>query len=161
MPELANIRHEKFAQGVASGLTGAEAYRRVAGSNSKNADVCANDWMKQAGVKERIAELRAEQNAKSEMSRDEYRRFLVDIIRAKPKDAAFNNPLCELVFTRDGRQASFPNKLAAGAQLSKICGWDDPSKLNTSTDDTLTELLIKIRRDGAAGQEDALEANGR
>jgi hypothetical protein len=31
MPELANIRHEKFAQGVASGLTGAEAYRRVAG----------------------------------------------------------------------------------------------------------------------------------
>ena len=45
MPELTNIRHEKFAQGVASGLTGAEAYRRVAGSNSKNADVCANDWM--------------------------------------------------------------------------------------------------------------------
>jgi hypothetical protein len=98
----------------------------------------------------------------SEMSRDEYRRFLVDVIRAKPKDAAFSNPLCELVFTRDGRQVSFPSKLAAGAQLSKICGWDDPSKLNTSTtDDTLTELLIKIRRNGAAGQEDALEANGR
>jgi hypothetical protein len=53
MPELANIRREKFAQGVASGLTGAEAYRRVAGSNSKNADMCANESMKQAGVKER------------------------------------------------------------------------------------------------------------
>jgi Helix-turn-helix domain len=36
MPELANIRHERFAQGVVNGLTGAEAYRRVAGSsNSK------------------------------------------------------------------------------------------------------------------------------
>ena len=31
MPELANIRHEKFAQGVAGGLTGAEACRRVVG----------------------------------------------------------------------------------------------------------------------------------
>ena len=112
--------------------------------------MCANEWMKQPGLKERISELRAEQNAKSEMSRDEYRRFLVDVIRAKPEDAVFNNPLCELVFTRDGRQVSFPSKLAAGAQLSKICGWDDPSKLNTSTDDTLTDLLIKIRRNGAA-----------
>jgi hypothetical protein len=35
MPELANIRHERFAQGVVNGLTGAEAYRRVADSNSK------------------------------------------------------------------------------------------------------------------------------
>ena len=35
MPELANSRHERFAQGVVNGLTGAEAYRRVAGSNSK------------------------------------------------------------------------------------------------------------------------------
>jgi hypothetical protein len=70
-------------------LTGAEAYRRVAGRDSKNADVCANDWMKHAGVKERIAKLRADQNAKSEMSRDEYRRFLVGVIRTKPEDAAF------------------------------------------------------------------------
>ena len=64
MPELTNGRHDKFAQGLASGLTDTEAYCRVDGSNSKNADVCANDWMKQAGVKERIAELRAEQNSK-------------------------------------------------------------------------------------------------
>ena len=35
IPELANIRHERFTQGVVNGLTGAEAYRRVAGSNSK------------------------------------------------------------------------------------------------------------------------------
>jgi hypothetical protein len=35
MPELANIRDERFIQGVVNGLTGAEAYRRVAGSNSK------------------------------------------------------------------------------------------------------------------------------
>jgi hypothetical protein len=39
------------------------------------------------------------------------------------------NPLCELVFTRDGRQVSFPSKLAAGAQLSKICGWNDPEQV--------------------------------
>ena len=29
MPALSSARHEKFAQGVASGLTGAAAYRQV------------------------------------------------------------------------------------------------------------------------------------
>jgi polyhydroxyalkanoate synthesis regulator phasin len=43
--------------------------------------------MKHTGVKERIAQLHAEQNAKSEMSRDESRRFLVEVIRAKPENA--------------------------------------------------------------------------
>ena len=41
------------------------------GSNSRNGDVYANDWMKQVGVKERIAELRSEQNAKSETKKRE------------------------------------------------------------------------------------------
>ena len=79
------------------------------------------------------------------MSRDEYRRFLVGVICSKPKDATLDNPLCELSFTRDGRQVSFPNKLAAGAQLSKLCGWNEPEKLEHGATDTLTEFLKRIR----------------
>jgi hypothetical protein len=112
------------------------------------------------GVKERIAELHAERNSKSEKSRDECRQFLVDVIRAKPEDAAFDNPLCELVYTTEGRQVSFPSKLAAAAQLSKLCGWDDPTKAALGTDDELTALLIRIRRNaGGPGLEHADRAS--
>ena len=42
---LKNSRHEKFAQGVASGLSGSEAYRQVAGAAvRKNSDVMADEF---------------------------------------------------------------------------------------------------------------------
>jgi hypothetical protein len=66
MPKFAKIQHEKFAQSVASGLTGsAEAYLQASGRNRRNFDVCANVCTKQAAVKQHIEGLRAEQNGES------------------------------------------------------------------------------------------------
>jgi hypothetical protein len=63
---LKNSRREKFAQGVASGLSGSEAYRHVVGAAAgKNADVMADDWMKRPGVRERIAELKEANSGKA------------------------------------------------------------------------------------------------
>ena len=42
-------------------------------------------------------------------------------------------------------QIRMPDKLAAIAQLSKLCGWNEPEKLEHGTTDTLTELLHKLR----------------
>ena len=59
MGPLKNSRYEKFAQMVASGLTGSEAYRQVAGATAgKNADVLAARWMDSPGVRERLNELK-------------------------------------------------------------------------------------------------------
>ena len=59
MGPLKNSRYEKFAQMVASGLTGSEAYRQVAGATGgKNADVLAARWMDSPGVRERLNELK-------------------------------------------------------------------------------------------------------
>ena len=44
----------------------------------------------------RIREIRAEQAEKCEINKDQLRQFLVSIILAKPEDANFNNPLCEV-----------------------------------------------------------------
>ena len=60
MASLKNVRHEKFAQCVASGLSGADAYRQAAEYWGKQADGNAANWMKRPGVRQRIEELKAE-----------------------------------------------------------------------------------------------------
>jgi hypothetical protein len=72
--------HIRLAQAVASGLNASEVYRQVSG-NSKNANVHSDEWMKCRGMAERIAELRAENDRKSELSRDEALQWLSDLIR--------------------------------------------------------------------------------
>ena len=70
-----NSRHERFAQAVASGMSASEAYRQ-SGATGKNADVHAARLMVNDGISKRVAELKAAQAQKSELSRDQLRQFL-------------------------------------------------------------------------------------
>ena len=74
MPILGNPRHELFAQAVASGKSASEAYRQ-SGANGKNGDVQAAKLVVKGSIRERVAELKAAQSQKSELSRDQARRF--------------------------------------------------------------------------------------
>jgi hypothetical protein len=42
-------------------------------------------------------------------------------------------------------QIRMPDKLAAIAQLSKLCGWNEPEKFEHGATDTLTEFLHELR----------------
>ena len=69
MAVLKNSRHERFAQGVASGLSGSKAYRQVVGAAAgKNADVMADQLMNQHGVRERVNELKEANSRKATLS---------------------------------------------------------------------------------------------
>jgi hypothetical protein len=61
MPALANPRHEKFAQAVASGKSASEAYRQC-GANGKNGDMQAAKLVVKGSIRERIAELKEAQS---------------------------------------------------------------------------------------------------
>jgi hypothetical protein len=74
MPILENPRHERFAQLRASGKTGSDSYRAIAGKDARYADVRADQLMKMPGVRERIEELKAEASAKCSLSREAYMR---------------------------------------------------------------------------------------
>ena len=143
MPALANPRHELFAQAVASGKSASEAYRQ-SGATGKNADVHAARLMVNDSIRKRVAELKEAQSKKCEMTRDQLRHFLVDVIRAKPEDASFNNPLCEVAMAKAGPAAVFPSKLAAAAQLAKLTGWNEVEKVSVETGDTLSAFLRQI-----------------
>jgi phage terminase small subunit len=62
MPALKNIRHEKFCQGIVSGLSQTKAYAS-AGYSERGAKQSAARLLNNAAVRSRIAELRAENSA--------------------------------------------------------------------------------------------------
>ena len=141
MASLKNVRHEKFAQCVASGLSGADAYRQAAEYSGKQADGNAANWMKRPGVRERIEELKAESSARCSLSREAYIRSLVEMYEAKPRDASMDNPRCDVLITRGQKHAVFPQKLAVGAQLSKLVGWDRPTEVRLEAGTELAAFL--------------------
>ena len=149
MASLKNVRHEKFAQCVASGLSGADAYRQAAEYSGKQADGNAANWMKRPGVRERIEELKAESSARCSLSREAYIRSLVEMYEARPCDASMDNPRCDVLITRGQKHAVFPQKLAVAAQLSKLVGWDRPTEVRVETGSELTSLLGRLFEGGA------------
>ena len=58
MPVLANVKHERFANHIAGGMTQAEAYKS-AGFRAKHLDSAASKLAKKAEVADRIQELTA------------------------------------------------------------------------------------------------------
>jgi hypothetical protein len=96
------------------------------------------------GICKRISEVREEQAAKCEMTKDQFRQFLVSVMVAKPEDASFNNPLCEIAMTKAGPAAVFPSKLGAAVQLAKLTGWNEVEKVSVEAGDTLSAFLRQI-----------------
>ena len=97
-----------------------------------------------SSIRERVAELKVTQSKKCEMTRDQLRQFLVDVILAKPEDASFNSPLCEVARTKAGPAAVFPSKLGAAVQLAKLTGWNEGEKVSVEAGDTLSAFLRQI-----------------
>ena len=142
MPVLANARYERFAQIVADGkLTPTAAYRETLGADARDPDVNSCRWMKKPPIAERIAELKAKAADKCRLSREAYIRSLEEMYDAKPCDASLENPRCDVLITRGQKHAVFPQKLAVGAQLSKMVGWDRPTEVRLEAGTELAAFL--------------------
>ena len=103
MGPLKNSRYEKFAQMVASGLTGSEAYRQVAGATAgKNADVLAARWMDSPGVRERVNELKEANSRKATLSRKQTIEFLCNVINSSAAKVDADSPLVQSAEFVDG-----------------------------------------------------------
>ena len=95
MRELKNIRYERFCQGVVSGLSHSEAYRQ-AGYGQKDVDGNAARLIVKDNIASRIAEIRAENAAKCEMSKEEYRRYLIGAMRTPAADIGPHHQFCQV-----------------------------------------------------------------
>ena len=152
MAVLKNSRHEKFAQAVASGLSGSEAYRQVVGAVAgKNADVMADQLMDQHGVRERVAELKEANSRKATLSREQTIEFLCNVISTSAAKVDADSPLVQSAEFVDGKPVKLriPDKIAAAKELVRICGWAKPNRIELSATDTLGELSTPSARPGA------------
>jgi hypothetical protein len=124
MPILANCRHEKFAQLVSAGMSASEAYRQ-SGGTGENAGSISTRLSAKGSIRQRIAEIRTENERKSEMSRQELTDILVGFIR--------NPDLCV-----------WPHRVKSAELLAKICGWSEKQEVRV-TIDPLQSLIDSIR----------------
>ena len=147
MPELKSVRDEKFAQYVASGISQSEAYRRVSGKTA-NANNHGDEYMAKRGMKERIAEIRAENAAKCDMSKEEYRSYLIGAMQTPAADIDPHHQFCQVYKETDAqgvtREWKTPDKLRAAQLLAQHCGWDEPAKNSLEAGDTLSAFLRGI-----------------
>ena len=148
MASLKNVRHEKFAQCVASGLSGAEAYRQAAEYSGKQADGNAANWMKRPGVRERIAELKEANSRRATLSREQTIEFLCSVILASAAKVDVDSSLVQSAEFENGQPVKLriPDKIAAVKELTKMCGWAQPNRIELSARDTLAEFIDSIRQ---------------
>ena len=147
MRELKNVRHDRFCQGVVSGLSHSEAYRQ-AGYGQKDVDGNAARLIVKDSIASRIAEIRAENAAKCEMSKEEYRRYLIGAMRTPAADIGPHHQFCQVYKETDSegltREWKTPDKLRAAQLLAQHCGWDEPTKIALEAGDSLTEFLKQV-----------------
>ena len=149
MAVLKNSRHEKFAQAVANGLSGSEAYRQVVGpAAGKNADVMADQLMNQHGVRERVNELKEANSRKATLSREQTIEFLCNVISTSAAKVEADSPLVQSAEFVEGKPVKLriPDKIAAAKELVRICGWAQPNRIELSARDTLAEFIDSIRQ---------------
>jgi hypothetical protein len=153
MPRPRKIAYEKFAQFVASGLSLAESYRRTTGQ-SKNADVKGDQWHRYAGVKERIAELKAQNSRHAQMSREELLAFYAAVIRTPADQVSAGSPVIQSYeeTPQGGRKIKLADKIAAGTALSRMTGWNQSEQLALTGSDSLTTYLLELRAKPIGGE---------
>jgi hypothetical protein len=150
MPKLENPRWERFAQLCALLNNAAEAYRKLGrrkkGQIIKNADVNSAQLMSKPGVRERVAELRRENDRKSEMTRAELLSFYASVIRTPADRVPPGSPVIQSYeVTEHGHKIRIVDKAAAGQALARMCGWNEPEQVNLGLANTLTTYLAELR----------------
>jgi terminase small subunit-like protein len=118
VPALKNYRHEVFAQHFVKTNNASESYR-VAGYNGRNYDVQAHKLVVNGSIVSRIAEIRRELQAKS------------------PKDKGF--AIDELWRVAMGAERE-GDRISAIAQISRMLGWDQPTRVMVSADPLMTYM---------------------
>ncbi len=141
MPALKNTRHEAFAQALASGSTMNEAYAK---SGYKSDRGHASRMAANGSITKRVEELIRETAQKASMTRADLVDWCERVLRAKPSEASADSDICQTVMTKAGPFTSLCDKGGAFDRLVKLCGWNEPEKLEMGI--TGLEALVKRLR---------------
>ena len=135
MPALKNLKHEAFAQAIANGSTGVQAYRDevAVGCTTKTAMESASRMLADAKVSARVEELQNLANDTLEKrlgwNKEKALSYLVEILETPIGEVDKLHRLAqEFRDTEDCSQVKLPSKADAMKQIAAMCGWNDPEK---------------------------------
>ena len=135
MPALKHPPHEAFAQAIANGATGVQAYRdKVAqGCTTKTAMEAASRLLADCKISARVEELQklAETTLEKRLgwNKEKALSYLVEILETPVGEVDKLHRLAqEFRDTEDCSQVKLPSKADAMKQIAAMCGWNDPEK---------------------------------
>lgn len=148
MPALKNPKWEKFAQAIANGSTGVQAYRAHVAEPESKTNTCmtqASILLSDPKIAERVAELQklAETTLEKRLgwNKEKALSYLVEILETPISEVNADHRLAqELKDTEDGRQIKIPSKADAMKQIATMCGWNEPEKVEHSG---VSEIVIR------------------
>lgn len=145
---LKNARQESFAQNVAAGLAFGDAYSKA--GYKANPDAAAKAGSRLAKTKlvsARIAELKAKQSEKAEITRDSLREYLVEVLITPVGEVNAKHRLAQAWRkSKRGQEVKVPDKLKAAELLCRMCGWLAPQAVQVEAGDKLAHLMARIRK---------------
>lgn len=135
MPALKNPKHEKFAQAVANGSTGVQAYKDQVseGCTTMSAMTQASRLLADVKISSRVAELQKLANDTLEKrlgwNKEKALTYLVEVLETPIGEVDKLHRLAqEYRDTEDGTTIKLPSKADAMKQLAVMCGWNEPEK---------------------------------
>jgi phage terminase small subunit len=153
MPRLDNPRHEAFAQAVAKGSKGADAYRKGYGKEVASARQRACELMKDRDISERIKELQSKSADGVALTLREMHDFLRSTLLTAPGSIDENNPLCQsFKYTETMRELKMCDKLRALELAAKLQGMLR-EKVEVDVSDDFAGFFGLIRRGSKEGSE--------
>ena len=122
----------------------------------------ADQLMDQDGVRERIAQLKEANSRKATLSREQTIEFLCNVINTSAAKVEADSSLVQSAEFGDGKPVKLriPDKIAAVRELTKMCGWAQPNRIELSATDTLAEFINSIREAVGPRQLAASEHGG-
>ena len=95
-----------------------------------------------------VAEIKAENAAKCEMSKEQYRAYLIAAMKTSAGQIGPDHRFCQIykVVDENGvtREFRMPDKLRAAQLLAQHCGWDEPTKVALDISDSLSAFLRDV-----------------
>ena len=139
------IKQENFCNYYIECGNASEAYRRAyscGGMKDETVNRMAYDLINNRKIAARVAELQAEQKAKSDVSKEEIIRLCTDVIRGKN--------VTDVLEDRNGRKSARTiSKTWAVERLCKMLGFDSAMEVKLKQDDedmTRDEILKELER---------------
>jgi len=98
-------------------------------------------------ISERVAEIKNETSEKNSMTKQQLLEYLVDVLKTPAGDVTDGHKLCQSYkHTESERSIKIPDKLRAAELMAKMCGWNEPEKVQHEAGDTLTQFLASLRK---------------